>query len=33
VTTVNKANFDGDDDKIVSPSKYADRDVDFEEFE
>ena len=33
VTSVNKANFDGDDEQIVSPSKYADRDVDFEEFE
>ena len=33
VTSVNKANFDGDNEQIVSPSKYADRDVDFEEFE
>lgn len=33
VTTMNKENFDGASDQIVSPSKYADRDVDFEEFE
>lgn len=30
---MNKENFDGDNEQIVSPSKYADRDVDFEEFE